>query len=202
MTDTLGIEREAQDRGTQGTARLLGWFSLGLGVAALGARQRVSRLCGIDDSRTAQTVLQVAGVREVGHAAARDPAVRFHGGPSLSTDPGGRQRLRRAPSGLPSERVISPASITCLNRRRSSQTGDREAHDHPVADPQTIPYALAGAASSRLHNAREPAVGTEVISAWRTPRSLDGSSLHMALIGLADSDRQRRLVRQAAAALP
>ncbi|MGC5020160.1 SRPBCC family protein [Micromonospora sp. DT47] len=69
VTDSLGIERESQDRGSEGTARLLGWFSLGLGVAALAARQRVSRLAGIDDSRTAQTVLRVAGVRELGHAA-------------------------------------------------------------------------------------------------------------------------------------
>ncbi|PWU47880.1 cyclase [Micromonospora sp. S4605] len=51
-------------------ARFLGWFSLGLGAASVGARQRVSRLCGIDDSRTAQTVLQIAGMREFGHAAA------------------------------------------------------------------------------------------------------------------------------------
>ncbi|MEV4545175.1 SRPBCC family protein [Micromonospora echinaurantiaca] len=70
MTDTLGIERETPDRRSQGMARFLGWFSLGLGAASVGARQRVSRLCGIDDSRTAQTVLQIAGMREFGHAAA------------------------------------------------------------------------------------------------------------------------------------
>lgn len=70
VTDTLGIERESQDRGSQGLARFLGWFSLGLGGAALAARPGVSRLCGIDDSPAAQTVLQAAGVRELGHAAA------------------------------------------------------------------------------------------------------------------------------------
>lgn len=70
VTDPLGIERESQDRASQGLARFLGWFSLGLGAAALAARPRVSRLCGIDDSPAAQTVLQVAGVRELGHAAA------------------------------------------------------------------------------------------------------------------------------------
>jgi uncharacterized membrane protein len=70
VTDTLGIERASQDRASEGTARFLGWFSLGLGAAALAGRSRVSRLCGIDDSRTAQTVLQIAGVRELGHAAA------------------------------------------------------------------------------------------------------------------------------------
>lgn len=70
VTDTLGIERESQHRRSEGMARLLGWFSLGLGAAAIAARPRVSRLCGIDDSFRAQAVLQIAGVRELGHAAA------------------------------------------------------------------------------------------------------------------------------------
>ncbi|MEO3776703.1 SRPBCC family protein [Micromonospora sp. B11E3] len=69
VTDALGIEREAQSRRSQGLARFLGWFSLGLGVATLAARPRVSRLCGVDDSRPAQAVLQAAGLRELGHAA-------------------------------------------------------------------------------------------------------------------------------------
>lgn len=70
VTDALGIERETPDRRSQGTARVLGWFSLGLGAAAIAATPRLSRLCGVDDSRTARTVLRVAGVRELGHAAA------------------------------------------------------------------------------------------------------------------------------------
>ncbi|MEU1688922.1 SRPBCC family protein [Micromonospora sp. NPDC005707] len=70
MTDALGIERETPDRRSQGTARVLGWFSLGLGAAAIAATPRLSRLCGVDDSRTARTVLRAAGVRELGHAAA------------------------------------------------------------------------------------------------------------------------------------
>ncbi|MFG1954938.1 SRPBCC family protein [Micromonospora sp. NPDC048830] len=70
VTDALGIEREAQSRRSQGLARFLGWFSLGLGVTTLAARPRVSRLCGVDDSRTAQAVLQATGLRELGHAAA------------------------------------------------------------------------------------------------------------------------------------
>ena len=70
VTDALGIERETPDRRSQGTARMLGWFSLGLGAAAIAATPRLSRLCGVDDSRTARTVLRAAGVRELGHAAA------------------------------------------------------------------------------------------------------------------------------------
>ncbi|WP_262286804.1 alcohol dehydrogenase catalytic domain-containing protein [Micromonospora sp. MA102] len=70
VNDALGIERETPDRRSQGTARMLGWFSLGLGAAAFAATSRLSRLCGVDDSRTARTVLRAAGVRELGHAAA------------------------------------------------------------------------------------------------------------------------------------
>ncbi|WP_091556051.1 SRPBCC family protein [Micromonospora pattaloongensis] len=69
MKDPFGIEREAQDR-SQAMARFLGWCSLGLGVTTLAARPRVARMCGVDDSPTAQTVLQAAGIRELGHAAA------------------------------------------------------------------------------------------------------------------------------------
>ncbi|MFG2052982.1 SRPBCC family protein [Micromonospora sp. NPDC048930] len=70
VTDTLGIERATSDRGAEGLARVLGWFSLGLGVTALAAGSPLSRLCGVDDSRTARTVLRAAGARELGHAAA------------------------------------------------------------------------------------------------------------------------------------
>jgi uncharacterized membrane protein len=70
VTDTLGIERESQERKSEGLARFLGWFSLGLGVAALASRRRVSRLCGIDDSRLAQAMLGAVGARELGHAGA------------------------------------------------------------------------------------------------------------------------------------
>ncbi|MFE9657439.1 SRPBCC family protein [Micromonospora sp. NPDC006431] len=70
VTDTLGIERAAQDRGSEGLARLLGWFSLGLGVTALAGGSRVAQACGVDDSPTARMVLRAAGARELGHAAA------------------------------------------------------------------------------------------------------------------------------------
>ncbi|MGQ5261378.1 SRPBCC family protein [Micromonospora sp. ZYX-F-536] len=70
VTDSLGIERAGRDRGSEGLARFLGWVSLGLGVATLARREQVSRLCGVDDSPTARQVLAVAGVRELGHAAA------------------------------------------------------------------------------------------------------------------------------------
>ncbi|SCL54707.1 Uncharacterized membrane protein [Micromonospora eburnea] len=68
-TDALGIERATEDRGSVGMSRILGWFSLGLGVTTLAAGPQVGRLAGIDDSRAARAVLRTAGVRELGHAA-------------------------------------------------------------------------------------------------------------------------------------
>ncbi|BCJ68508.1 hypothetical protein GCM10009779_50880 [Polymorphospora rubra] len=70
VTDALGIQRESEDRAPQSSARVLGWLSLGLGVAALAAQPSVSRLCGVDDSPAARTVLRLAGARELGTAAA------------------------------------------------------------------------------------------------------------------------------------
>ncbi|WP_262281928.1 SRPBCC family protein [Micromonospora sp. MA102] len=69
VTDGLGIQRATGDQGSEGLARLLGWFSLGLGVTALAAGSRVARAAGVDDSRTARTMLRAAGIREIGHAA-------------------------------------------------------------------------------------------------------------------------------------
>ncbi|MET8908818.1 SRPBCC family protein [Micromonospora sp. NPDC004551] len=69
VTDNLGLQRATGDQGSEGLARFLGWFSLGLGVTALAAGSRVARAAGVDDSRTARTVLRAAGIREIGHAA-------------------------------------------------------------------------------------------------------------------------------------
>ncbi|MGY0004394.1 SRPBCC family protein [Micromonospora sp. I033] len=67
VADGLGIQRATG--GSEGLARFLGWFSLGLGVTALAAGSRVARTVGVDDSRTARTVLRAAGAREIGHGA-------------------------------------------------------------------------------------------------------------------------------------
>ncbi|BCL17484.1 SRPBCC family protein [Micromonospora sagamiensis] len=69
VTDALGIAQARRGRGAEGTARALGWLSLGLGAAALRAPADMSRLCGVDDSASAPTVLRIVGLRELGHAA-------------------------------------------------------------------------------------------------------------------------------------
>ena len=44
----------------------LGWFSIGLGLAAALAPHRVARMIGVRPSRTVATVLRLVGVREIG----------------------------------------------------------------------------------------------------------------------------------------
>lgn len=55
--------------GSQRLARMLGWASLGLGVAQLAAPGAVRRLSGLDDSPTARLVVPAVGARELVHAA-------------------------------------------------------------------------------------------------------------------------------------
>jgi uncharacterized membrane protein len=57
------------DEGTERLTRALGWFSLGLGLAPIGVPERLSRQVGLDDSRTATTVLRAVGAREFVHAS-------------------------------------------------------------------------------------------------------------------------------------
>lgn len=52
-----------------GLTRLLGWSSLGLGVAQVAAPHRVARLAGVDDDATAPLVIRAVGARELVHAA-------------------------------------------------------------------------------------------------------------------------------------
>src|SRR4051794_16123778 len=59
----------AVDEGTERLTQALGWFSLGLGVAPIGAPERLSRRVGVDDSRAATAVLRAVGVREFLHAS-------------------------------------------------------------------------------------------------------------------------------------
>ncbi|GAA4614702.1 hypothetical protein GCM10023195_64300 [Actinoallomurus liliacearum] len=50
-------------------ARTLGLASLGLGIAPLTASDVVSRICGVDDSRTGRAMVRLVGVRQLAHAA-------------------------------------------------------------------------------------------------------------------------------------
>ncbi|HEX6074650.1 MAG TPA: SRPBCC family protein [Micromonosporaceae bacterium] len=64
----LGIEATPAHEGDGNTRRMargLGWFSLGLGVAALAAPRGVSRLAGIDGSASTSTVVRLVGAREL-----------------------------------------------------------------------------------------------------------------------------------------
>ena len=77
MSVFTSAAREAADRTrpegqgvTQRLAGVLGWVSLGLGVAQVAAPRAVSRFAGVDDSATAPAVVRLVGARELMHAAA------------------------------------------------------------------------------------------------------------------------------------
>jgi uncharacterized membrane protein len=69
MVTTVQQNGRAVDVGTERLTQALGWFSLGLGLAPIGAPERLSRQVGVDDSRTATTVLRAVGAREILHAS-------------------------------------------------------------------------------------------------------------------------------------
>jgi uncharacterized membrane protein len=60
---------KAQQDEVQRRGRGLGWMSLGLGVAQLGAPNAVRRISGVDDSAMSRTVVPLVGARELVHAA-------------------------------------------------------------------------------------------------------------------------------------
>src|ERR1700712_3520862 len=69
MVTDLRQNGSAVDEGTERLTQALGWFSLGLSLAPIGAPERLSRQVGVDDSRTATAVLRAVGVRELLHAS-------------------------------------------------------------------------------------------------------------------------------------
>lgn len=51
----------------RGTARFLGWFSVGLGVAQVMAPRRLTRAIGLDPGRGSTALMRAMGVREIAH---------------------------------------------------------------------------------------------------------------------------------------
>jgi hypothetical protein len=60
------VERRLDDGRT--AARMLGWFSIGLGLVEVVAPRRVTRFLDIDDRH--RPVVQLMGLREIAHGAA------------------------------------------------------------------------------------------------------------------------------------
>lgn len=71
MTADLATRKPTRNNETviRKRGRCLGWVSLGLGAAQVGAPDAVRRLSGVDDSATARTVVRLVGARELVHAA-------------------------------------------------------------------------------------------------------------------------------------
>lgn len=60
-----GRELEARDGGEARLARGLGWFSIGLGLAQIGAPRTVARLIGVPDDGETRTTMFAIGLREL-----------------------------------------------------------------------------------------------------------------------------------------
>lgn len=57
--------RERQDRGEERLARGLGWFSIGLGLAQIGAPRAVARMIGVPDGDKTRNTMFAIGLREI-----------------------------------------------------------------------------------------------------------------------------------------
>lgn len=60
-----GAERRAIVRGPTGRANVLGWFSIGLGLAEIFAPRRLARTIGVRDNERTETTMMALGLREV-----------------------------------------------------------------------------------------------------------------------------------------
>jgi uncharacterized membrane protein len=59
------IRQEAFERGAERRGRGLGWFSIGLGLAQIGAPRAVARLIGLKDSEETRNTMFAIGLREI-----------------------------------------------------------------------------------------------------------------------------------------
>jgi uncharacterized membrane protein len=59
------VRQEAFDRGVERRGRRLGWFSIGLGLAQIGAPHAVARLIGLKDSEETRNTMLAIGLREI-----------------------------------------------------------------------------------------------------------------------------------------
>ncbi|MFC6023557.1 SRPBCC family protein [Plantactinospora solaniradicis] len=155
--------------------RSLGLLSLGLGVAAIGARSQVSRLIGVDDSMTARTVvLPGVGARELLSAVGL--------------------LVGRRPSGWVWTRVAGDAMdlavLAGAVRERQGQRRQRVAATLAVVAGITAVDVLAGVLGSRAAGARRRAIrasatvtinrpADEVYRFWRDFENLPRFMYHL-----------------------
>lgn len=129
-------EGNGTSRPAVGTARGLGWFSIGLGLAEVAMPRRLARLIGMDDDDTTRNILFGYGLREIatGVAILRSERptnavwARVGGdvldlatlGRAMADDDSDRGRLTAATAA-----VLGVAALDLFTGRRLSRTGER-----------------------------------------------------------------------------
>lgn len=137
------MQREQYERGTERLAKGLGWFSIGLGLAEVGAPRAVARLAGVRENGSTDSVMRALGVREIAHGLAilSDPSnarwvwTRVGGdivdlsilGSAFTSDEADRGRLAVATAAVLG---VAALDVLCAGRLRheESVTGRRPYH--------------------------------------------------------------------------
>jgi uncharacterized membrane protein len=131
------VSRHQADR-TERTARALGWFSIGLGLAEVAAPRRVARLIGMEDDDGNRNTLFAYGLREIASGIAILAADRPTGavwarvggdvmdlavlGRAMTSDRSARHKVALATAA-----VLGVAALDVITARRLTRPDDRPA---------------------------------------------------------------------------
>ncbi len=122
------MESSAQRR-----ARGLGWFSIGLGLAEIGAPRSLARLIGISDDDETRNTMFALGLREITSGIGILASPRVSG---LGLEPGGGRPDGSGPSGQGHERRSKRSEPGCRSHRRRCRCHHRRFPHRPAAQPQ------------------------------------------------------------------
>jgi uncharacterized membrane protein len=130
-----GNEPTLPERGGEGLARALGWFSIGLGATQLLAPRRLARMIGVDDDGRTVVLMRSLGMRELatGIAILSQPdnprwlAARVGGdvmdlallGSAMRRDDDDEERSRR--TGMAAAAVVGAGLLDALATRQVAQ---------------------------------------------------------------------------------
>jgi len=120
-----------------GTARSLGWFSIGLGLAEVAMPRRLARMIGMDEDDSSRNILFAYGLREIATGVAILTSERPTGavwarvggdvldlatlGRAMADDDSNRGRLTAATAA-----VLGVAALDLFTGRRLSRDGERD----------------------------------------------------------------------------
>jgi uncharacterized membrane protein len=185
-------EGNGTSRPAVGTARGLGWLSIGLGLAEVAMPRRLARLIGMDDDDTTRNILFAYGLREIatGVAILRSERptnavwARVGGdvldlatlGRAMADDDSDRGRLTAATAA-----VLGVAALDLFTGRRLSRNGERavSTRGRPAAD-----RGIRVAETVTVARTRE-----EVYRFWRDLTNLPRFMEHLEAVQVLDDRR-------------